>query len=80
MKYKLVYIEWEDAVDDTSPAWKTYDEAIDWCKKSTWIVHETGFILKEWKCFKVNPLREKLLNNFFSFLKEFFFKSQTVIC
>jgi hypothetical protein len=47
MKYKLVYIEWEDAVDDTSLDWKTKNEVFEWVKDSKWIIKQSGFILKE---------------------------------
>lgn len=45
MKYKLVYIEWEDAQHDGR--WMYKDEALTWAKKQTWIVSEVGWIMKE---------------------------------
>ncbi len=45
MKYKLVYIEWADAVSDSS--WHTYKSATKWAKGPDWLVRHVGWILEE---------------------------------
>lgn len=46
MKYKLVYIEWEDAVTNNLK-WFSEEQALDWDENISMIVKECGFILKE---------------------------------
>ena len=59
MKYKLVYIEWEDAVSNNLK-WFSEDQALDWDKNISMIVKECGFILKEDKkhIFLVNRMAD----------------------
>ena len=43
-KYKIVYLEWDDAV--SAPAgW--VDDFYEWKKTSSFIIKETGFLLEE---------------------------------
>ena len=58
-KYKLVYIEWCDAID-AGTGWKTAKDAKDWANTNEWIIKQVGWILKETKkyiliCSKYNP-------------------------
>ena len=46
-KYKLIYIEWEDAISNSG--WKYSDEALEWVEKETSVVKHTGWIIKETK-------------------------------
>ena len=46
MKYKLVYIEWADAVSNNI-RWFGEDEAKDWAKNINFVVKECGFVMKE---------------------------------
>ena len=59
MKYKLVYIEREDAVSNNLK-WFSEDQALDWDKNISMIVKECGFILKEDKkhIFLVNRMAD----------------------
>ena len=47
-QYKLIYIEWCDA-SQTSNDWDSLDEIIRWADEESWIVKQTGFVLKETK-------------------------------
>ena len=44
---KLVYIEWADALANSSPVWMTLDEIEEWEKASDCFVSEVGYIVKE---------------------------------
>ena len=46
MKYKLVYLEWEDAVSNNLK-WFSEEQALNWDENISMIVKECGFILKE---------------------------------
>lgn len=46
MKYKIVYLEWCDAVGN-SDQWRTEEEAIRWAESGEWLVKQSGFIVKE---------------------------------
>jgi hypothetical protein len=46
MKYKLVYIEWMDAIDDAN-GWKTMDEVTTWAHDAFCWVKQVGFVLEE---------------------------------
>ena len=48
MSYKLVYIEWCDAIAN-GLEWTDSDIAKEWGKKSEWIVRECGWVLEETK-------------------------------
>jgi hypothetical protein len=43
---KLVYIEWCDAMVNSSP-WISLEEANDWSETQNWIISQVGFLLKE---------------------------------
>ena len=45
-KYKVVYLEWDDAVSAPS-GW--VDDMEDWIKNSKYIIGEVGFLVKETK-------------------------------
>ncbi len=44
-KYKLVYIEWADAISTVN--WETHKSAIKWANNNDWIVRHVGWILEE---------------------------------
>lgn len=52
MKYKLVYIEWEDAITNNLK-WFDEEQAKDWAENTTMLIYECGWILKETKRFIV---------------------------
>ena len=43
-KYKVVYVEWDDAISAPT-GW--VDDIDDWIKTSQYIISEVGFLLKE---------------------------------
>lgn len=45
-KPQLIYIEWCDAISN-SEGWKDQEEAICWGENCSWIVKESGFLIKE---------------------------------
>lgn len=58
-KYKLVYIEWCDAID-AGTGWRTTENAKKWAKTDEWIIRQVGWVIKETKkyiliCSKYNP-------------------------
>lgn len=62
-KYKLVYIEWCDAIDGGS-GWHSIKESKNWAKNDEWIIKQVGWIIKETKkyiliCAKYNPQEGK---------------------
>lgn len=44
-KYKLVYIEWGDAV--SKDEWFLKKDALDWAERENWIVKQCGWLVKE---------------------------------
>lgn len=51
MKYKLVYIEWEDANADTALGWQKKEKVDEWLNDGAMIIQQVGFIYKETKKF-----------------------------
>ncbi len=45
---KLIYLEWEDACDNSS-VWRTEKEVLEWGENVTWWVKQAGFLIKETK-------------------------------
>lgn len=43
--YKLLYIEWDDAVGNSR--WFDLNDAENWLNISQWIISETGFLISE---------------------------------
>ena len=43
--YKLIYVEWDDAVGNSK--WFDRDEVEEWLKVSSWFVHEAGWLINE---------------------------------
>ena len=50
MKYKLMYIEWQDAMSNIS-SWITEEDAIEWAKNGEGLVKQVGWIIKETKSY-----------------------------
>ncbi|MAG60140.1 hypothetical protein CMO96_05140 [Candidatus Woesebacteria bacterium] len=49
-KYKLVYVEWHDAISNEGiSAWKTAEEVKEWGEGRDWIVENVGWLLEETK-------------------------------
>ena len=42
---KLIYIQWEDAVANSS--WRSESDAKDWSKKTKMTIEEVGWVLEE---------------------------------
>ena len=47
MKYKLIYIEWEDCCANGS--WMDEEEFSKWTNSDRYIIKQTGFVYKETK-------------------------------
>ena len=47
MKYKLIYLEWADAV--MNKGWFHEEDLEDWIENSNWVIKEVGWLLKETK-------------------------------
>lgn len=44
---KKIYIEWVDAI--CNPNWMTKEETTLWAEKSSWVIKEVGWLVKETK-------------------------------
>jgi len=47
-KYKLIYLEWCDAITRME-SWSTQKEALVWGEKSSWVIKQTGWLIKQTK-------------------------------
>jgi hypothetical protein len=47
MKYKLIYLEWEDATSKSS--WETPEDALEWFSKDNSVACDVGWLIKETK-------------------------------
>ena len=64
-KYPLVYVEWCDAMSD-SAGWMNHDDAVKWADNEDWVIHQSGFLVKETKEYifmasRINPQADTVM-------------------
>lgn len=58
-KYKLIYIEWCDAIANNI-SWESEKDILKWAHKEDWVIMQAGFLIKETKEYiliasRINP-------------------------
>ncbi len=59
---KLIYIEWEDAMD-WNDRWRDEEEVLQWAQNDAWIVKQSGWLMKENKNYIVLASKYSLQDN-----------------